>query len=167
MHTTHRKLLLMRHAKSSWDNAHLSDHDRPLARRGLEAAPEMGLWLAGNGPMPELILCSTAVRTVETTRLMLEALPSPPPVRYVGGLYHASTASLMTIVGETDSDVGCLMVVGHNPGLQDLLNHYSDKQVDVPTATIACLECDSVDWKGFFKSNPQLVFKVTPKHIDY
>lgn len=167
MHTVRRQLLLMRHAKSSWDNAHLSDHDRPLARRGLEAAPEMGLWLAANGPVPELILCSTAVRTVETTRLMLEALPSPPPVRYVGGLYHASTATLMTIVGEADSSVKCLMLIGHNPGLQDLLNHYSEKQVDVPTATIACLEGVSIDWKDFFKANPKMSFKVTPKHIDY
>jgi len=167
MEGSSRQLLLMRHAKSSWNNANISDHDRPLAPRGLRAAPEMGEWLLANNLVPDRILSSTACRANETARLVAEAIDSDIPLENYGGLYHASPESLMTICSQVNAEVHRLLIVAHNPGLFELVNRYTDHETPFPTAAIACLEATCVNWNEFFKRQPTLRFVVTPKEIDY
>lgn len=162
-----RQLLLMRHAKSSWDNANMSDHDRPLAPRGKKAAPEMAEWLKKNDCVPELILCSTACRALETAELVESYLTQEVPMEILGGLYHAPPETLKVVAAQVPADILRVMIVAHNPGMYELLNQFTVKDTPFPTAAIGCLEAESTSWGQFFSNQPQLKFFVTPKEIDY
>src|SRR6187397_1050951 len=115
-----KQLLLLRHAKSSWDDLDLHDFDRPLAERGLKAAQLMGRELAARDWLPELALVSSALRTRDTWRLMAAELPVHPRVAFAKALYAASAADILSQIRKTDGPIGCLVVIGHNPGLEDL-----------------------------------------------
>jgi phosphohistidine phosphatase len=115
---TGRTLLLFRHAKSAWPD--VADHDRPLAGRGQRDAPAMGRWLREAGCAPDLVLCSTALRARETWRLAQEALGADPPVRFESRLYGASAAGLLDLARQAPAAVRTLLLIGHNPAIQDL-----------------------------------------------
>jgi phosphohistidine phosphatase len=115
--TTSRQLLVLRHAKSSWDDPGLADFDRPLGPRGLKAAPLIGRELAKRGWLPDLALVSPALRTRETWRLVTQELPGPVPVELADTLYEASAAAIMARVRQAKA--ASLIVIGHNPGVQD------------------------------------------------
>ena len=115
MHQLH----LLRHAKSSWDDDG-DDHARPLTRRGREAARLIGESLAKVATRIDLVLCSSAVRTRETAELALAGLMPPPKISYEDGLYLASRTALMQRLREIDERHEAVMVIGHNPGLQEL-----------------------------------------------
>ncbi len=113
-------LSLLRHAKSSWKDASLSDHDRPLNGRGRRAAALIGRHIAACGQSPGLILCSTAARARETLDLALATMcpaGQAPPVRYERRLYEASAAQILGCVREMPDNVGHVMVIGHNDGM--------------------------------------------------
>ena len=114
-----RQLLLLRHAKSSWDDRDLSDHARPLNPRGTQAASAMRTAMAALGLSPDLILVSTAKRTLQTLEA-LEPWPETPLIEPMDGLYLASAATLLSTVQDTAETVRSLLIVGHNPGLHDL-----------------------------------------------
>ncbi len=140
-------LLLFRHAKSAWGDPGLSDHDRPLAPRGLRDAPRMGRWLAREGLVPDRTVSSTAVRARRTARLALEAAGAPPESLTVDGrLYGATPWGILAVASEAARRSGCrrLMVVGHNPGLEDLVrgvrdlpDHLASRRKIFPTAALA------------------------------
>lgn len=111
-----RRLLLLRHAKSSWDHPGLDDHDRPLAPRGRRAIDAIREHLIDVGPVPDLVLCSTARRAVDT---WLGVAPDVE-VELDSGLYGASDADLLRRIRQVPGRTGCILVVGHNPGLGDL-----------------------------------------------
>lgn len=112
------RLILTRHAKSSWDNANQPDHERPLNPRGRRAAKAIGEWLESRGYGPQLILCSTATRTRETCDLLNETLGKAAEVRHVKELYHASPEQMMEVLKQTEeTDV---LLIGHNPGIAAL-----------------------------------------------
>ena len=114
----HCRLILTRHAKSSWDDPMQQDHDRPLNERGRRSARELGDWLASRGYEPEEVLCSTAERTRETwERAAAAPLEVLPKVRYEAGLYHASADQMLTILRSAKS--ATVMMLGHNPGIAD------------------------------------------------
>ncbi|WP_202323114.1 SixA phosphatase family protein [Mesorhizobium sp. 113-3-9] len=115
-----RQLLLLRHAKSSWDDPDLDDFDRPLAERGLKAAKLMGRELAARDWLPDQVLVSSALRTRDTWRLVAAELPAHPRVAFAQPLYEASAADILDQIHKADRSSGCLMVVGHNPGLESL-----------------------------------------------
>jgi phosphohistidine phosphatase len=115
-----RTLLLLRHAKSSWQDRRLDDAERPLAPRGARAARRMGRYLAEAGLVPDLVLCSTARRAVETWERAAAELPRPPRVRLERALYLADPERILAAVAGADADVKRLLVVGHNPGFQAL-----------------------------------------------
>src|SRR5260370_31628965 len=115
MHLLH----LMRHAKSDRDAA-LEDHERPLNRRGREAARRVGESLPSALGAIDLVLCSTSLRTRETAALVLAGFAPPPPIRFEDGLYLAGRAALLRHLGQLDESVGAVMVIGHNPGLHEL-----------------------------------------------
>jgi phosphohistidine phosphatase len=114
-----RTLHLLRHAKSSWDDPSLADHDRPLAGRGRRDAKRIAEHIRRSGIEPELVLCSTAARTRETLALVEPALGSPA-VELEDDLYGASADELLARIRRVPDAVGSVLVIGHNPGLHEL-----------------------------------------------
>jgi phosphohistidine phosphatase len=129
-------LLLMRHAKSSWADGDLDDHERPLNARGREAAPRMAKVLVENGIVPQLILVSSSVRTRETVERMLPVI-GDVPVKVVKGLYHASPMTLLEIIHSHGAGADPLMVVGHNPGMETTVSNIAGNLVPFPTGAVA------------------------------
>ena len=113
-----RNLILLRHAKSDWSNPALADHDRPLARRGRKAAPRIAADLARWAPVPDIVLCSTSRRTVETADLVV---PAGVPRQLLRSLYHAGPDAILETVKHLPGSVRTAMIVGHNPGMEDLV----------------------------------------------
>jgi phosphohistidine phosphatase len=117
---TEHRLYLLRHAKSSWDDARLADHDRPLAPRGERAVRVLRTHLAGLADGPDLVLCSSARRTTMTLAGIAGALPPGVDTRIEDQLYGASAAQLLARLRDVSDEVGGVMMIGHNPGLEDL-----------------------------------------------
>ena len=116
-----KTLLLLRHAKSAWSDARLADHDRPLNGRGERAARAMADHVAGSLPRPDLILCSTALRTRQTLAALVKRLGAPaPPVSLDKGLYLASQARLLAHLRSVADEVSTVLLIGHNDGIGDL-----------------------------------------------
>ncbi|MQA77186.1 MAG: histidine phosphatase family protein [Streptosporangiales bacterium] len=115
-----RRLVVFRHAKSARPTD-IDDHDRPLAPRGERDASAAGRWLDAAGWTPDTVLCSTAVRARHTWRGAADVLSATPPVTYERRLYLADVPTLVDLVRATPDDVGTLVLVGHNPGLEDLV----------------------------------------------
>ncbi|MFE2553533.1 SixA phosphatase family protein [Streptomyces sp. NPDC059355] len=115
-----RRLVILRHAKSAWPDG-VPDHDRPLGPRGLRDAPAAGRLLARSFGVPDLVLCSPARRTRETWDLAAAELDRMPPVRHDPRLYAADAQDLLDVVREVSPEAGTLLLVGHNPGLEDLV----------------------------------------------
>ena len=113
-------LHLLRHAKSSWDDPTLADHDRPLAPRGKRAARRMASHIKQHRIRVDLVLCSSAARTRQTLDLITPALGKKVDIRIEEGLYMRDADSLMRRLRRIDDEVNVVLVVGHNPALQDL-----------------------------------------------
>jgi phosphohistidine phosphatase len=114
-----RQLLLLRHAKSSWEDANLTDHDRPLDAEGQSAAHAMRSAIARLGLAPQLVLVSSARRTRETLEL-LEPLPGSPRIQRSSDLYLASPRQILDSLADVSAETSSILVIGHNPGLHDL-----------------------------------------------
>ena len=145
------RLLLLRHAKSSWDQPDLADHDRPLAPRGRRAAAAVGEHLTGLAEPPQLVACSSAARTVETLQRIRSALPADTSVTIEELLYAAEADELLAYVRRLPSTVSCVLLIGHNPGIGDLavmLAGHGDRAARAamatkfPTAALAHLAID-------------------------
>jgi phosphohistidine phosphatase len=113
-----RTLVVLRHAKSDWPS--VPDHDRPLAARGRRDAPAAGAALREAGLVPDRVLVSTALRTRQTWNLVSAELGTDPPAAFDVRIYAADVPSLTQVIREVGDDVGTLLIVGHNPGVQDL-----------------------------------------------
>lgn len=143
------RLILVRHAKSSWKEPELSDHDRPLNARGRENAARMGAWIAAQGPPPACALVSTARRAVQTCELMQPALPDLT-IHRIRSLYHAPAPGILACLrGATG---GCVMLIGHNPGLavfaQKLITTRPDHPAfeNYPTCAVALIALPVETW---------------------
>ncbi len=139
-------LILLRHAKSDW-SGHEGDHDRPLATRGRRQAPDAGRWLAANVDSIDLAVVSTAERARSTWGLVSEELDQPPSTRYDDDVYAASVGELLDIVRRLDEALGTVVLVGHNPGLEDLLESLTGDRVPLPTSALAVIELTGT-WDG-------------------
>ena len=146
----HRRLILIRHAKSSWDDPLMRDHDRPLNPRGREAAEDLGQWLASRDYLPDEILCSTAVRTGETLKGLAPALGNLPQPRLAGTLYHAAPDVMMAVLRKATGR--CVMMLGHNPGIAEfaqMLPARAPAEPDVhryPTAATLVVDFEIGAW---------------------
>ncbi len=131
-----RRLVLLRHAKSDWPD--VADHERPLAKRGRRDAPRAGRWLSRSGYVPDAVLCSTARRARETWELvaggLAEAGAAPPPARYEPRLYQATVLGLLMLVREFPDAERTVLIVGHNPGLAELVHGMTAPPPEPPTA---------------------------------
>src|SRR6266850_6833709 len=150
-----RRILLLRHAKSDWSEAGMDDHDRRLSPRGREAAPKIGTYLARHRLVPDRVLCSTARRARETWELVAAELPAPPAVGYEDLLYNAKSATILDVLRDAPAGLRAVMVVGHNPGLQELatlliasgdLDHRERLREKFPTAGLAVIDFKVDSW---------------------
>ena len=150
-----RRLLVMRHAKSAWPEG-VADHDRPLGPRGLRDAPAAGRFLAEHGGPPDLVLCSPARRARRTWELAAAELDGPVPTRHDPRLYGADAPELLDVLHGVPDEVATLLLVGHNPGLEDLVLLLAGRAVGdaldrvrakFPTSAIAVLTWSGT-WPG-------------------
>jgi phosphohistidine phosphatase len=170
-----KKVTLFRHAKSGEkNNPDIDDFNRPLAPRGLKAAPKMGEAMRGHKLTPDLILCSPSVRTRQTLELAAsEAWDSHPDVRFEKRLYEASPATLLKALKELPSNAAHVMVVGHNPGLQELAARLAPPDSEarhqlrekLPTAAIVSFSFDVGDWKDLKPGTGQLQLSISPATV--
>jgi len=141
-----KTLLLMRHAKSSWDHAGLTDHERPLNKRGQKAAPLMGRLLKEKDLVPEIIISSTAVRAQETAALVQEASEYTGKIQSIADIYEAAPSTYIKIIKTIENQYQRVLVIGHNPGMESLVTKLTGLYERFPTAAIAHLELPIDHW---------------------
>lgn len=143
----------------------MSDFNRPLNKRGLKSAPKMGAVIRKRKVQPDLILSSPAARAKETTRLVSEAAGLKTEVRYEQGIYEASVGRLLKIVSQIDESVNTALLVGHNPGFEELLAALTSESQPMPTAALACIKLDVEKWSDASASSGKLAWLVKPKDL--
>ena len=169
-------LLLMRHAKSSWDDPALDDFDRPLGARGRKAARRMGGYIERSGLAPDLVVCSAARRAQETWKLARESIDGEIRSSAARDLYLASSDRLLRAVRRVPDGVGRLLVIAHNPGIQELAvrlgTDADDGRADgpsgemrakFPTAALAVLSIDARSWSEAARGRARLVDFAIPR----
>jgi phosphohistidine phosphatase len=120
------RLIIMRHGKSDWSEAGQADFDRPLARRGAKAVPRMAAWLAENGLVPDRIIASPALRARQTAEALAGEIGfNSENIKWDDRIYANSLADLLDVVADGCGDAPLVLIVGHNPGLDDLLQYLS------------------------------------------
>lgn len=144
-----KTLFLVRHAKSSWKDLTIDDHDRPLNKRGKENAPMMGERLKKRQIMPDLIFCSTALRAKTTANCICKKINFPIiKITFLRDLYHASPNRLFDYISQTPDQADSIMFFGHNPGLTELaVNQWNIPILNLPTCGILEIQFKSDSWK--------------------
>jgi phosphohistidine phosphatase len=142
-----KTLLILRHAKSSWKDPYLADHDRPLNKRGKRDAPIMGLLLREKGLLPDLILCSTAKRARKTVESVVESSGYDGQVQLTRDFYQAYPVAFFTILGEIPDEYQRVMIVGHNPDLEELVEMLTGDYELMPTAALAQVGLPIQSWE--------------------
>ena len=166
------RLWLLRHAKSSWDDDDLADEDRPLAPRGERAADAMRAYLETNDIAPALVLCSSALRARQTLARVLPGLGRDLEVRIEPGLYTFDAGVLIERLRRVPTGVASVMVVGHNPALQDLavrVTDRGDRLEDLvqkfPPGALAEIEVGPGSWETFAEPRRLLTRFVAPREL--
>jgi len=142
-----RRLIVLRHAKSSWSDLAATDHERPLNSRGRRDAPRVAERLVELQWVPDWVLSSDAQRTQETLSYMLAELPPEMPILYTPALYHAGIEAVKQEVVGVPDDVRTLMLVGHNPGWEEVISVLSGENVVLKTANAALLTGEGENWQ--------------------
>lgn len=140
-----KTLLILRHAKSSWKQPGLADHDRPLNGRGKRDAPRMGRLLLEEGLVPDLILSSSAARALATAEAVADESGAEAPDVW-RSLYHAEPEAYLSLLRELGAEAETVMVVGHNPGMEELVYALTDRSERMPTAALAQVQLPIEDW---------------------
>ena len=145
-----RRLILIRHAKSGWDNIYADDHARTLTERGIVAAEAIGLWLAENEYTPDLILTSDAIRALQTTTHIQRGMSAQIQTKEMGMLYHAAPETIQDIAGREVT--GTVALVGHNPGIGMAARRFVTfgpdhrRFDDYPTCATTVIAFENEDW---------------------
>lgn len=170
-----KNLLLLRHAKSSWENLSLVDFQRPLNDRGRDAATRMAAYMADHMPLPDRILCSTAQRTRETLSAFVKVYAHEYEVSFMRDLYMATPTVLMGDIQACEPETETLMIIAHNPGLEELAcvlandlkgDHIQDMVTKYPTAACAHFRFEAQDWTDVKMGQGQLVTFIKPRSLD-
>ena len=151
-----RQLLLVRHAKSSWDDPSVDDHDRPLYDRGLRNAPEMGKRLQGSGIRPVVWISSTALRAITTAEIIAEQIGFPQnQIQRSKDLFHASAPELQEFIAGLDDEIDTVALFGHNPGMTSLVANLYGLPIDnLPTSGVVHLQFREASWKAASSALP-------------
>ena len=170
-----KTLILMRHAKSAWDDPQQKDIDRPLSARGRKAAPRMGAWLEAEKYRPDVVLCSTARRAHDTLDLVKPHLPKTATIHHLRGLYMASPREMLSEVSKMPASAHIAILVGHNPGMESLASMLTGSgnakaiaslHSKFPTASIAVLRFDTDHWNELEAGTGTLLAFTRPRDLD-
>lgn len=144
-----KTVLLLRHAKSSWDNPGIDDHERPLNKRGQKAAPRMGQLIADEGLKPDVIVSSTAIRAASTAEAIAEECGYEGEIHFTDDLYLAPPSAYLWLLSGLPDEYDSALMVGHNPGISELVSTLCGERVDMPTAALAHAQSGNESWKQF------------------
>ena len=162
-----KRLFLVRHAKSSWEDPSLDDIDRPLNERGKRNAPEMGIRLRKQGIIPDLLISSPAKRALSTAKKISQEIGYPKKnIQIDDRLYHGSSNSMITLIKSIQGKINSIMIFGHNPGFTDFANMLCGINIyNIPTAGIVAIDFSTDDWSEVDFNTGELVFFDYPKKI--
>ena len=169
-----KTIYMLRHAKSSWDDSSLSDHDRPLNKKGRAAAPRVGAHMKEAGYLPDLVLCSTATRTRQTLDAVLSESEAEPAIEFQEELYLAGPGEMLDLVRSVPDTVESVLLVGHNPGTEMLTAALSGDglpetvhlmSAKFPTAGLAIIELSVDRWKDIVSGCGSLREFVRPRDL--
>jgi phosphohistidine phosphatase len=164
-----KRLILTRHAKSSWDDPLTPDHDRPLNERGKAAAADLGQWLASRGHVPAEVLCSDSLRTRKTFSGLAPALPATPVLELKPALYHAGPDVMLAVLRHAKADV--VMMIGHNPGIAEFAHRLvahaprHDGFARYPTGATLVADFDVAAWADVQFGTGSTVDFVVPREL--
>jgi phosphohistidine phosphatase len=172
-----KTLYLLRHAKSSWDDPSQADFDRPLTGRGRRTAAAMGRYLAAAGTRPDLVLCSAARRTRETLDIVQAAWGWRVPTEIEDRLYETTRNRLLARLKEVEDHVGTVLLIGHNPGMEELAAYLADPaasdgealarlRTKYPTGALAVLAAPIKRWQDLGRSAVRLTTFVVPRDLE-
>jgi phosphohistidine phosphatase len=160
-----RTLYLLRHAKSSWKDSSLRDFDRPLKGRGRDAAQRTGERLASEKLPGLLVVCSPAARTRETAEIVLKHSGGRADVRFDERIYEASLRDLLRVVANIPDEKQIAMMIGHNPGVEELLAFLTGEHRRMPTCALAKIKLGTASWKDVKAGEGSLDWFMTPKEL--
>ena len=142
-----KTLLVLRHAKSNWSDPALDDHERPLNKRGLRDGPRMGELVRAHGLLPDVVISSDAVRARLTAEAVVEAARCAGEILLDPRLYLAGPADILSLLRRVEEKAQTVMIVGHNPGLEDLVAQLTGERRDLPTAALAQIDLPIDQWR--------------------
>ncbi len=158
-----KNLLIMRHAKSSWDSKYRNDFERPLNKRGAKDAPRMGEFLARREVLPDFIVCSPAERAKLTATLVGDACGFDGDLIFDHRIYEAAAGQLMEVIHDIPDESDTVMLIGHNPGFEELIEVLCGGNLRMPTGAIAYIEAWGSSWQAVAAQTGTLQWFVTPK----
>jgi phosphohistidine phosphatase len=160
-----KTVMLLRHAKSDWDDQSLRDFDRPLADRGRRDAPRIGKAIRKKGRIPDLIISSPAARARETIEAVVKSAGLEASPQFDETIYGAEPADLLKLIRGLPDTSSSVLFVGHNPTFEHLLARLAAADEHMPTAALACIEFQIDHWKDLDDGQGKLVWFVTPKDL--
>jgi phosphohistidine phosphatase len=161
-----RTLYLLRHAKSSWKDDSISDFDRPLKKRGREAAEMVGKTLGGEKFSSAVLISSPAQRTRETTGILLKSSKLKVEILYDERIYDADLTRLIKVISEVSPEKAELILVGHNPGMEYLLEFLTGSGQRMPTAALAKITLETASWDSLERGDGTLEWLKTPEDLE-
>ncbi|MDX1974143.1 MAG: histidine phosphatase family protein [Rickettsiales bacterium] len=165
-----KSLIILRHAKAVPTKADLDDHERPLDEQGQAEARHVGQRLAALELRPDLIFCSSSVRTRQTAEIIQSCLPEMP-ITYSKALYLASPSEILKLVAECSDDIKQLLIIGHNPGAHELAiklarggeeKALNEMTLTFPTAAVAAINFENTSWDSIARAGGMLRYFITP-----
>jgi phosphohistidine phosphatase len=161
-----KTLLLLRHAKSSWKDLEMADFDRPLNQRGRKAAEAMGKYIAKQQIEFDLVISSPAVRARQTIELVLKAAKVSPALRFDQRIYEASPMRLLEVVSEVEDESKAVLLVGHNPGIEELASTLSGQEGHMSTASLVRIRFNAKKWEKLAEKNGELDLFVKARDLE-
>lgn len=156
-------LFVLRHAKSSWDNPDLSDFERPLNSRGLDAARFIGGLIYQRDLAPQIIVSSPAKRAKQTAVLVKELAEIAKPIIFDERIYESSPLTLFNLIREFDDKYETVLLIGHNPGFEQIVRMLTGENVTMPTAGLAKINLAAENWHDLETDSNKLEFLIRPK----
>ena len=159
-----KTILIMRHAKSDWNTPN-SDFERPLNNRGLKAAPKMAQMLNKLKVKPELIVSSPAKRAITTAELVKNELNFTEEIKLYPDFYYGDTTHMLDTIYSLNNKMHTVLMVGHNPTVETLVSKLSSEFIQMPTATIVCIQCNEESWEEIKPYENKILWIKRPKEL--